>query len=86
MPQLHEQDEVLSMWGPDPAPLPPQRALKQLIFAALGFAGVGYIIKEHLVPELPAVRRQYPFDGLATELGGHNKVGGCGVHREHGQN
>ncbi|KAF8632284.1 hypothetical protein AX15_002020 [Amanita polypyramis BW_CC] len=67
---LHEQDEVLSMWGPDPAPLPPQDALKQLMFAALGFVGVGYIIKEHLVPDLPAVRRQYPFDGLVTELGG----------------
>ena len=58
------------MWGPDPAPLPPQDALKQFIVAALGFVGVGYIIKEHLVPEAPAVRRQYPVDGLANEEGG----------------
>ncbi|KAK2463438.1 hypothetical protein APHAL10511_004524 [Amanita phalloides] len=67
---LHEQEEVLSMWGPDPAPLPPQKALKQFLLAAAGFVGVGYFIKEKGVPEIPAVRREYPYEGLVVELGG----------------
>lgn len=64
------------MWGPDPPPLPPHEALKQLLLAAVGFIGVGILIKERLVPEMPAVRRQYPHDGLVAELGGlqENKV------------
>ncbi|KAF8638270.1 hypothetical protein AX17_002292 [Amanita inopinata Kibby_2008] len=70
---LHEQDEVLSMWGPDPPPLPPQTALKQFLLATVGFVGVGYMIKDYLIPEMPAVRRQYPYDGLVTELGGLNE-------------
>jgi NADH dehydrogenase (ubiquinone) 1 beta subcomplex subunit 8 len=74
--QIHEQDEVLSMWGPDPPPIRPQEALKQLTLAALGFVGVGFLIKEMLVPEMPAVRREYPYGGLVAELGGvpENKV------------
>ncbi|KAF8737607.1 hypothetical protein AX14_012601 [Amanita brunnescens Koide BX004] len=80
---LHEQEEVLSMWGPDPPPLPPQEALKQLLLAALGFATVGYLIKEN-VPEMPAVRRQYPHDGLVVELGGvpENKARGLESEEE----
>lgn len=64
------------MWGPDPPPLPPHEALKQFLLAAVGFIGVGILIKEKLVPEMPAVRRQYPHDGLVAELGGQqeNKV------------
>ncbi|KIL67527.1 hypothetical protein M378DRAFT_159340 [Amanita muscaria Koide BX008] len=81
---LHEQDEVLSVWGPDPAPLPIAEARKQFILAALGFVGVGFFIKEYLTPEPPAVRRQYPFDGLVKELGGEteNKARAEGETRE----
>lgn len=63
------------MWGPDPPPIRPQDALKQLTLAVLGFVGVGYMIKE-MMPDIPVVRRQYPYDGLVAELGGvaENKV------------
>ncbi|GLB40315.1 putative NADH ubiquinone oxidoreductase 20.1kD subunit [Lyophyllum shimeji] len=67
---LHEEDEVLSMWGPDPAPLPPSTALRDLMIAASVFVGLGLIVKYALVPEPPAFRREYPYDGLVSDLGG----------------
>ncbi|PFH52924.1 hypothetical protein AMATHDRAFT_55791 [Amanita thiersii Skay4041] len=70
---LHEQEEVLSMWGPDVAPLPPQTALKQFLLAAAGFVGFGYFIRDYITPDVPAIRREYPYDGLVTELGGMNE-------------
>ncbi|KJA26402.1 hypothetical protein HYPSUDRAFT_36721 [Hypholoma sublateritium FD-334 SS-4] len=66
---LHEQDEVLSMWGPDAPPLPPTTALRQLLIAISGFVAAGFAIKA-LTPDPPAVRREYPFGGLIKELGG----------------
>jgi len=65
-----EYDEVLSMWGPDIAPVTPQTALYHFSLAVLGFVGVGTLIKYALTPEQIAVRREYPYSGLVTELGG----------------
>ncbi|KAF8071833.1 hypothetical protein FPV67DRAFT_1667290 [Lyophyllum atratum] len=67
---LHEEDEVLSMWGPDVPPLPPQTALRDLLIATSVFVGFGLLVKYALAPEPPAIRREYPFNGLVTELGG----------------
>jgi NADH dehydrogenase (ubiquinone) 1 beta subcomplex subunit 8 len=65
------------MWGPDipPNSISPYKALFHFVIAASGIVGVGFLIKS-LTPEMPAVRRQYPYDGLVKELGGlqENKV------------
>ncbi|TDL25800.1 hypothetical protein BD410DRAFT_784825 [Rickenella mellea] len=65
----HEKEEILSMFAPDVPPLPPRTALFQFTLAVLGFVGIGYLSKS-LVPERPAVPREYPFSGLVKELGG----------------
>jgi NADH dehydrogenase (ubiquinone) 1 beta subcomplex subunit 8 len=46
------------------------------MIAASGIVAVGFLIKYGLTPDMPAVRRQYPYDGLVKELGGlqENKV------------
>ncbi|KAF9048539.1 hypothetical protein BJ165DRAFT_1525983 [Panaeolus papilionaceus] len=67
---LHEQEEVLSMWGPDVAPIDPSIALRQFAVAALGFVAFGFFVKEIVTQPPPAVRREYPYDGLVRELGG----------------
>jgi len=69
---LHEQEELVSMWGPDVprAGLTAQSALLQLFGAFAGFATLGFVIKNYGVPEPPAVRREFPYDGLVKELGG----------------
>ena len=65
------------MWGPDVSSIPPQTALYHFLLAALGFVGFGFLCKYALVPDKPAVPREYPFSGLIKELGGleENKVG-----------
>ncbi|KZT29751.1 hypothetical protein NEOLEDRAFT_1084521 [Neolentinus lepideus HHB14362 ss-1] len=72
---MHEQEEILSMWGPDIPVVPPQTALLHFGLAVLGFVGIG-VICVALTPDIPALRRQYPYDGLKKELGGleENKV------------
>ncbi|KAF7773252.1 hypothetical protein Agabi119p4_5419 [Agaricus bisporus var. burnettii] len=69
---LHEQEEVLSMWGPDipPAGLTGESALRQLLGALAGFAVLGVYIKYFGIPDRPAVPREFPYDGLVKELGG----------------
>lgn len=64
------------MWGPDVSVVDPYKALFQFSLAALGFVGFGFLCKYALVPDRPAVPREYPFSGLVTELGGleENKV------------
>ncbi|EIN09778.1 hypothetical protein PUNSTDRAFT_113146 [Punctularia strigosozonata HHB-11173 SS5] len=67
---LHEQEELLSMVGPDVPVVEPKKALRWFTIATLSFVTFGFLCKDVFVPDLPAVRREYPFDGLVTELGG----------------
>jgi NADH dehydrogenase (ubiquinone) 1 beta subcomplex subunit 8 len=74
---MHEEHDLLDMWGPDVSTtVLASTALKQLVAVALGLTGFGYIVYR-MVPESPAIPRQYPFSGLVKELGGleENKVG-----------
>jgi NADH dehydrogenase (ubiquinone) 1 beta subcomplex subunit 8 len=43
--------------------------------AVASFIAFGFLVKA-ITPEPPAIRREYPFDGLVKELGGveENKV------------
>jgi NADH dehydrogenase (ubiquinone) 1 beta subcomplex subunit 8 len=63
------------MWGPDPPPIPVKDARRQFLMAVAGFIAFGFLVKA-ITPDPPAVRREYPFDGLVKELGGveENKV------------
>jgi NADH dehydrogenase (ubiquinone) 1 beta subcomplex subunit 8 len=74
---MHEHEEMFSMWGPDIPHVPPATALKHFTVAVSGFVAFGFLCKYVLVPDRPAVPRQYPFDGLVKELGGieETKVG-----------
>ncbi|KAI0783665.1 Ndufb8, NADH dehydrogenase 19kDa subunit [Abortiporus biennis] len=67
---LHEKEEILSMWGPDAPNIPPPIALRWFSIAVLSFVTFGVATKYLLVPDRPAVAREYPFSGLVTELGG----------------
>ncbi|CAL1716685.1 unnamed protein product [Somion occarium] len=67
---LHENEEAFSMWGPDIPLVPPNVALKQSSIAVLGFVIFGLVVKFALIPDRPAVPREYPFSGLVNELGG----------------
>lgn len=64
------------MWGPDIPVVPPPVALRQLGIVLAGMVSFGVLAKYTLVADVPAVRREYPFSGLVTELGGieENKV------------
>ena len=72
---MHEQEEVLSMWGPDIPVVPAPTAARWFAIATLGFVSFG-VLCNYGHPEMPAVRREYPYGGLVTELGGleDNKV------------
>jgi len=70
---LHEEEEIVSMWGPDISVVNPQTALFQFTLVALGFVGFGFIVQGTLVPERTAVPREYPFSGLVAELGGSDE-------------
>jgi NADH dehydrogenase (ubiquinone) 1 beta subcomplex subunit 8 len=74
--QMHEHEEMYSMWGPDIPHVDPATALRHFAIAVSGFVAFGLLCNYALVPERPAVPRQYPFDGLVKELGGleANKV------------
>ncbi len=73
--QLHFKEEMYSMWGPDAPVVPPAQALRHFTIVTIGFVMFGFLCKA-IVPESPVARRQYPFSGLVTELGGleENKV------------
>ena len=74
--QVHEREEMYSMWGPDIPHVNPATALRHFTIAVSGFVAFGLLCNYALVPERPAVPRQFPFDGLVKELGGleENKV------------
>lgn len=65
------------MWGPDVPNVDPKVALRHFTIVASGFVTFALMCKYLLTPEMPAIRREYPFDGLVKELGGleENKVG-----------
>jgi NADH dehydrogenase (ubiquinone) 1 beta subcomplex subunit 8 len=73
---MHEHEEMYSMWGPDIPHVDPATALRHFTIAVSGFVAFGLLCNYALIPARPAVPRQYPFDGLAKELGGmqENKV------------
>ncbi|KIY67261.1 hypothetical protein CYLTODRAFT_444123 [Cylindrobasidium torrendii FP15055 ss-10] len=71
---IHEQEELYSMWGPDIPPIAPHIALRRFGYAVLSFISVGTFIKFALVPDAPATRRDYPYGGLVTELGGVDEL------------
>lgn len=67
--QLHEEDDVLGMWGPDYQSTSGLSALGQLTIA-FTLMGVTFFVIRAMAPELPAVRREFPFNGLEKETGG----------------
>ena len=67
---MHEHEEKYSMWGPDIPHVDPATALRHFTMAVSSFVAFGLLCNYVLVPERPAVPRQYPFDGLVKELGG----------------
>jgi len=67
---MHEREELYSMWGPDIPHVAPATALRQSTIAVSGFVAFGLLCNYALVPERPAISRQFPFDGLVKELGG----------------
>ncbi|KAF8206339.1 hypothetical protein K438DRAFT_1550420, partial [Mycena galopus ATCC 62051] len=69
---VHHYEEVNSMWGPDIPPngITPNQALRQFLTAAGCFVTAGLFMRAFLVPDRPAIPREYPFGGLEVELGG----------------
>ncbi|KIY47288.1 hypothetical protein FISHEDRAFT_74809 [Fistulina hepatica ATCC 64428] len=68
---MHEREELYSMWAPDvPVHADPPTAVKQFLIATAGFVSFMFACKYILTPDVPAARRDYPFDGLNRELGG----------------
>ncbi|KAJ9059817.1 hypothetical protein DSO57_1037597 [Entomophthora muscae] len=65
---VHEQDEVLNVWAPDVHKYPLKSALFELGVVATIVASIAYVYSFN-APQLQAVRRSYPFDGLRVELG-----------------
>ena len=68
------------MWGPDVPVVPPQTAARWFSIAVLGFVSFG-VLCNYAHPEIPAIRREYPFSGLVSELGGYeeNQVRRIGI-------
>jgi len=67
--QLHEEDDVLNMWSPDAYKVPGPLALRHFLTAAGAIALFSYGVYL-TVPEAPMLRKSFPRDGLAAELGG----------------
>lgn len=63
------------MFSPDLPHVPPNVAVRQASIAFAGFAAL-FVVLNFIKPEVPAIRRVYPHDGLVAELGGleENKV------------
>lgn len=66
-----ENEDVLGMWGPDEHKMNPWKALGQLTLALSLFSGFTYLIAKYHITS-PAIKREYPYDGLVKELGGAN--------------
>ncbi|RXW25589.1 hypothetical protein EST38_g210 [Candolleomyces aberdarensis] len=74
---IHEQEELLSMWGPDVPVVEPRVAARHFLIAVTGFIAFGFTVKYALTQDPPVIRREYPYNGLIKELGGleENKLG-----------
>jgi NADH dehydrogenase (ubiquinone) 1 beta subcomplex subunit 8 len=66
---MHETEEALSMWAPDVPPVDPRIAIRHFALALAVFGGI-VATSYYGLPRMPAVRREYPYDGLVAELGG----------------
>ncbi|KAL4401265.1 mitochondrial respiratory chain complex I protein [Malassezia pachydermatis] len=66
---LHEQDDVLNMWSPDAYKTPGPLALRHFLTAVGLIAAFSYVVYS-TVPEAPMMRKTFPRNGLADELGG----------------
>ena len=67
--QLHEQGDLLSMWSPDAYKTPGPLALRHFLIAVASIAGFSTLLYV-TQPEAPMLRKTFPRDGLAEELGG----------------
>lgn len=65
-----EEEDRLGMWGPDVHKTSPGSALLQLSLA-LSLVGCFAYMLSVTRPEATFVRREYPYNGLEKELGGH---------------
>jgi len=66
---LHEQEDIVGMWGPDAPHVPPPTALKHFGVAVLCWLAFAFSVS-FFVPKRDAVPRSYPYDGLLLEQGG----------------
>ena len=62
------------MWGPDVPVVDPQTAMRHFAIAVAGFVSFGFFVKYVLTQDPPAVRREYPYNGLIRELGGQEET------------
>ena len=67
--QLHEQDDVLNMWSPDAYKVPGPLALRHFL-AAVGVISLFSLLVYKTSFQPPMMRKTFPRDGLAAELGG----------------
>ena len=66
---LHEQDDVLNMWSPDAYKTPGPLALRHFLMAVAAIGAFSLLVyKNSFQP--PMMRKTFPRDGLADELGG----------------
>lgn len=64
---VHEEDEVLNVWSPDLYDKPGGEAAKEL-FIGLSALGLAMAFIAYSAADPPAVRREYPYNGLEKEL------------------
>lgn len=62
------------MWGPDVPVVDPQIAMRHFAIAVASFISFGFFVKHVLTQDPPAVRREYPYNGLIRELGGQEET------------
>ena len=62
------------MWGPDVPVVDPQIAMRHFAIAVASFISFGFFVKYVLTQDPPAVRREYPYNGLIRELGGQEET------------
>ncbi|KAK1924256.1 hypothetical protein DB88DRAFT_489608 [Papiliotrema laurentii] len=66
---VHEEADMLNVWAPDLHKHSGPRAAAGILFMLSLMGAFAYGLS-YTVPEIPVVRREYPFNGLEKELGG----------------